>query len=204
MQLVAIRKENVSSVTTAEFLNNSNMFSLLCHVIAQVFGWLQSHLEILTRRNYCRRMKKLVENHWFRGSTHFHSKNVGEPIEYSRRLPLPCFNKFVLTQKNFNCFVYKTIPALPCKDRRLCPGEGHMFWSTTSYWSRPMLFEKVEKRRIITFYFKTSTVDVGEWIQPQQHWSKQRSKVVTPQESLFSIIQIFAKVFCRLYHLPVK
>ena len=26
-------------------------------------------------------MKK-VENHWFRGSTHFHSKNVGEPIEY--------------------------------------------------------------------------------------------------------------------------
>jgi len=28
-----------------------------------------------------RRMKK-VENHWFRGSTHFHSKNVGEPIEY--------------------------------------------------------------------------------------------------------------------------
>jgi len=67
-----------------------------------------------------------------------------------------------------------------------------------------MLFEKVEKRRIITFYFKTSTVDVGECIQPQQHWSKQRSKVVTPQESLFSIIQIFAKVFCCLYHLPVK
>jgi len=25
-----------------------------------------------------------------------------------------------------------------------------------------MSFEKVEKRRIITFYFKTSTVDVGE------------------------------------------
>jgi len=25
-----------------------------------------------------------------------------------------------------------------------------------------MLFEKVEKRRIITFYFKTSTLDVGE------------------------------------------
>jgi len=32
-----------------------------------------------------------------------------------------------------------------------------------------MLFEKVEKKRIITFYFKTSTVDVGECIQPQQH-----------------------------------
>jgi len=43
-----------------------------------------------------RRMKK-VENNWFRGSTYFHSKNVGEPIKYSRRLPLPCFNKFVLT-----------------------------------------------------------------------------------------------------------
>jgi len=28
-----------------------------------------------------RRMKK-VENHWFRGSTHFHSKNLGEPIAY--------------------------------------------------------------------------------------------------------------------------
>ena len=59
------------------------------------------------------RMKKLVENHWFRGSTHFHSKNVGEPIEYSRFLPLPCFNKFVLTQKNFNCCIrYKIIPTL--------------------------------------------------------------------------------------------
>ena len=51
-----------------------------------------------------RRMKK-VENHWFRGSTHFHSKNVGEPIEYSKCLPLPCFNKFVLTQKHINCLV---------------------------------------------------------------------------------------------------
>jgi len=79
-----------------------------------------------------RRMKKLVENHWFRGSTHFHSKNIGEPIEYSRCLPLPCFNKFVLTQNNFNCFVrYKTIPALLCKGRRWCPGEGPMFWSPT-------------------------------------------------------------------------
>jgi len=65
-----------------------------------------------------RRMKKLVENHWFRGSVHFHSKNVGETIEYSRCLPLPCFNKFVLTLNNFNCIVrYKTIPTLLCKDR---------------------------------------------------------------------------------------
>jgi len=38
-----------------------------------------------------------------------------------------------------------------------------------------MLFEKVEKSPIITFYFYTSTVDVGECIQPQQHWSKQQS-----------------------------
>jgi len=30
----------------------------------------------------------------------FHSKNVGEPIEYWRCLSLPCFNKFALTQKN--------------------------------------------------------------------------------------------------------
>jgi len=51
------------------------------------------------------RMKKLVENHWYRGSSHFHSKNVGEPIECSRCLPLPCFNKFILTQKNYNCLV---------------------------------------------------------------------------------------------------
>jgi len=29
-----------------------------------------------------------------------------------------------------------------------------------------VLFEKVEKRRIITFYFKASTVDVDECIQP--------------------------------------
>ena len=135
-----------------------------------------------------------------------------------------------------------------------------------------MLFEKVEKRRIVTLYFKTSTVDVGECIQPQQqgrrqrggqwcpalpfeigapsfrvwppdccihpilylknlapllvfgpsfwflaplllnpgdgpaqqHWSKQHSKVVTPQERLLSIIQFFAKVFRRLYHLPMN
>jgi len=58
-----------------------------------------------------------------------------------------------------------------------------------------MLFEKVEKRLIITFYFNTSTVYVGECIQPQQHWLKQHSKVVTLQERLLSIIQVFAKVF---------
>ena len=56
---------------------------------------------------------------------------------------------------------------------------------------------------MITFYFKTSTVDVGECIQPQQHWSKQHSNVVTPQERLLSIIQFFATVFRRLYHLPM-
>jgi len=67
-----------------------------------------------------------------------------------------------------------------------------------------MLFEKVEKIRIITFYFKTSTVDVGECIQLQQHWLEQHSKVVTPQERLLSIIQFFANVFRRLYHLPMK
>jgi len=67
-----------------------------------------------------------------------------------------------------------------------------------------MLFEEVEKRRIITFYFKTSTVDVGKCIQPQQHWSQHHIKVVTPQERLLSIIQFFAKVFRRLYYLPMK
>jgi len=34
----------------------------------------------------------------------FHSKNVAEPIEYWRCLPLPCFNTFVLTQKNLYLF----------------------------------------------------------------------------------------------------
>jgi len=58
--------------------------------------------------------------------------------------------------------------------------------------------------RIITLYFKTSTVDVGECIQPQQHWSKQHSKVVNPQERLLSIIRFFDKVFPRLNHLPMK
>ena len=62
----------------------------------------------------------------------FHSKNVGEPIEYSRCLPLLCFNKFVLTRKNVNCFVhYKIIPILLCKDRRGCPDEDPMLWSPT-------------------------------------------------------------------------
>jgi len=54
------------------------------------------------------------------------------------------------------------------------------------------------------FYFKTITVDVDECIQPQQHWPKQHSKVVTAQERLLSIIQFFAKVFCRLNHLLMK
>jgi len=63
-----------------------------------------------------------------------------------------------------------------------------------------MLFEKVEKRRIITFYFKTSTVDVGECTQPQKHWSKHHSKV----RRLLSINQFFAKVIRRWYHLPKK
>jgi len=62
----------------------------------------------------------------------------------------------------------------------------------------------VEKKLIITFYFKTSTVDVGECVSLQKHWSKQQSKVVTPQERLLSIIQFFAEVFCRLFHLPMK
>jgi len=66
-----------------------------------------------------------------------------------------------------------------------------------------MLLEKV-KSRIITFYFNTSAVDVGECIQPQQHQPKQHSKVVTPQERLLSIIQLSANVFRRLNHLPMK
>jgi len=54
----------------------------------------------------------------FRGSTHFTLEIVGEPMEYSRYLPLPRFNKFVLTQKNFNCFVrYKTIPNILWRTR---------------------------------------------------------------------------------------
>jgi len=68
----------------------------------------------------------------------------------------------------------------------------------------PCYLRKWIRAGIITFYFKTSTVDVGECIQPQQHWPKQHSKVVTPQEKLLSIIQLFAKVFCRLNHLPMK
>jgi len=82
-----------------------------------------------------------------------------------------------------------------------------------------MLFENVEKRRIITFYFETSTVVVGESTQPHQHWPKQHSKVVTPQERLLSIIQFLPRhfvvyVICQwnstlskfftIYHLPVS
>jgi len=40
-----------------------------------------------------------------------------------------------------------------------------------------MLFEKVEKRQIITFYFKTSTVDVGECI----HYTAPAALVKTAQ-----------------------
>jgi len=107
--------------------------------------------------------RKRLRNAGLEGLRIFHSKDIGEPIEYSRCLPLAYFNKFVLTQKNFNCFVrYKTTPTFLCKDRRWCPDEAPMFWSPTKYWSRPMLFEKVDKRQIVTFYFKTRTVDVGE------------------------------------------
>jgi len=92
----------------------------------------------------------------------FHSKNVGEPIEYSRCLPLPCFNNFFLTQKNFDCFVrYKqyqpfcartggdALMKLQCSG--LLPSTEVGLWHL-----------KVEKGRIITFYFKTSTVDAGK------------------------------------------
>jgi len=56
-----------------------------------------------------------------------------------------------------------------------------------------VLFDKVDKRRIITFYFKTKTVDVCECKQPQLHQSKQHNKVVIPQERLLSIIQVFCQ-----------
>jgi len=56
-----------------------------------------------------------------------------------------------------------------------------------------MLFEKVGKRRIITFYFKTSTVDVGECTQPQQHWSKHHSKVVNSTGK----VDFHHSIFCR-------
>jgi len=78
-----------------------------------------------------------MHGHWkcwqrLEGLRILHSKIVGEPIEYSRCLPLPCFNEFGLTQKTFNCFVrYKTTPTLPCKDRRWCPDEAPVFWSLT-------------------------------------------------------------------------
>ena len=77
-------------------------------------------------------------------------------------------------------------------------------------WRRPCIevglcyLRKWRRGESLLFIFETSTVDVGECIQPQQHWSKQHSKVVTPQEMLLSIIQFFAKVFYRLYHLPIK
>jgi len=45
-----------------------------------------------------------------------------------------------------------TLPNFLCKDRRWCPDEALMFWPATQYWS--MLFENVEKRWIISFYFK--------------------------------------------------
>jgi len=53
---------------------------------------------------------------------HFHLKNVSEPIEYSRWLPLPCFNKFVLTvlfvTKQYQPFCVRTggdaLVKVPC------------------------------------------------------------------------------------------
>jgi len=45
------------------------------------------------------------------------------------------------------------------------------------------------------FYFKTSTVDAGECIQLQQHWSKQHSKVVTPQERLLPLVNFLPRCF---------
>jgi len=62
-----------------------------------------------------------------------------------------------------------------------------------------MLFEKMEKRRIITFYFKASRVDAGECIQPQQHWSKQHSKVVTPQKRFLSQKRLLSKEKVAFY-----
>ena len=135
-----------------------------------------------------RRMKK-VETHWFRGSTLFHSKNVGGPIEYLRCLPLPCFNKFVLTQKisillfvtkQYQPFCVRTggdaLVKIPCSGLLSSIEVGLCY------------LRKWRRGENIAFYFKTSTVDVGECIQPQQHCSKQHSKVVTPKDRLLSII----------------
>jgi len=149
-----------------------------------------------------------MHGHWkcrerLEGLRIFHSKNVGEPIEYSRCLPLPCFNKFVLTQKNFVLFVTKPYQPFCVRTR------GDALIKVPCSGLLPSIevdlcYLRKWGRRIITFYFNTSTVDVGECIQSQQHWPKQHSKVVTPQERLLSIIQFFAKVFRRLYHLPMK
>jgi len=64
-----------------------------------------------------------------------------------------------------------------------------------------MLFEKVESR-IITFYFKTSTVDIGECIQPQQHWLKQQSGNSTGKVAFHH--SIFCQGVSAFYHLTIK
>jgi len=55
----------------------------------------------------------------FRWSTHIHSKHVGEPIEYSRCLPLPCFNKLFFDSEKFVIVLFVTKQYQPfCKDNR--------------------------------------------------------------------------------------
>jgi len=67
-----------------------------------------------------------------------------------------------------------------------------------------MLFEKVEKRRIITFYFKTSTVDVGEGRTAPAALAKTAEESGNSTGKVAFHHSIFAKVFRRLYHLPMK
>jgi len=190
----------------------------LCYVIRGLIRWLcgpSSHNNKLRNFVHChfplRNLQlqtwgliyKFLEEmcgHWkcwqhLDGLRIFHSNNVGEPIEYWR-----CFDseKFVIV-----LFVTKQYQPF-CKDRRWW---GHALIKLScsgllpSIKVGPCYLRKWRRGEPFLFYFKTSTVDVDECIQPKQHWSKQHSKVVTPQERLLSIIQF---LFRRLNHLPMK
>jgi len=83
------------------------------------------------------------------------AKNIWNVAKYQDKCVWRCYASIHLFWPRkickLSCSLKKLLTFL-CKDRTWCPAEVPMFWPAIQYWS--MLFENVEKRRTISFYFK--------------------------------------------------
>ena len=130
--LCTARVSLIDAAMCMNLKNDSWFNTVISYVILQSlwFSIMQTQLHFICLTGNLQ--KGVVRLNWvakwvaawkrFRGSMHFHLKNVSEPIEYSRWLPLPCFNKFVLTvlfvTKQYQPFCVRTggdaLVKVPC------------------------------------------------------------------------------------------